>query len=411
MDTPGYILKTERENQGKSLKDISSNLKVSTVYLTAIEDDDYSLLPAEIFTRAYLRLYADELRLDGDYILDLFQDFGKDDNEDQTVLPEKEPEHVSSTRVTSAFHAVQVSLHKVMFFIKTVPASLKKLINSCNLNTGLLTKCKPSAGMDFSFIQRAEPLKTARKYLLLAVTVVAAPLAVIMISNSDKLFPEKPHAADKQFAAVKTTAEVKKDVTFSENLTGTSETNYKQVEEKVSEKLFPEKPHAADKQFAAEKTTADVKKDVISSENLIARSETNHKQVEEKVSEKLFPEKPHSADKQFAAVKTTADVKKDVTSSENLTGTSETNHKQVVEKISEKLVLKIIAEELTWVSVGVDNGAYNESLLRAGESVTVRAENQFNLKVGNAGGTKLVLNDRELEELGPHGKVVNITLP
>ncbi len=344
MDTPGYILKTERENQGKSLKDISGNLKVSTVYLTAIEEDDYSLLPAEIFTRAYLRLYADELRLDGDYILDLFQDFGKDDNEDQTVLPEKEPEHVSSTRVTSAFHAVQDSLHKVMFFIKTVPVSLKKLISSCNLNTGLLTKCKPSAGMDFSFIQRAEPLKTARKYLLLAVTVVAAPLAVIMISNSDKLLPEKPHAADKQFAAVKTTADVKKDVTSSENLTGTSETNYIQVEEKVSEK-------------------------------------------------------------------TTADVKKDVTSSENLTGTSETNHKQVEEKISEKLVLKIIAEELTWASVRIDNGAYSESLLRKGESVTIRAENQFNLKIGNAGGTKLVLNDRELEELGPHGKVVNITLP
>jgi cytoskeletal protein RodZ len=311
MDTPGYILKTERENQGKSLKDISGNLKVSTVYLTAIEEDDYSLLPAEIFTRAYLRLYADELRLDGDYILDLFHDLGKDDNEDQNVLPEKEPEHVSSTRVTSAFHAVQASLHKVKFSIKTVPASLKKLISSCSLNTGLLTKCKPSVRMDFSFIQRTEPLKTVRKYLLLAVTVVAAPLAVIMISNSDRLFPEKPHAADKQ----------------------------------------------------------------------------------------------------FAAVKTTADVKKDVAPLENVTGTSETNHAQVKENISEKLVLKIIAEELTWASVRVDNGEYSESLLRKGESVTVMAENQFNLKIGNAGGTRLVLNDRELEELGPHGKVVNITLP
>jgi cytoskeletal protein RodZ len=379
--------------------------------LTAIEEDDYSLLPAEIFTRAYLRLYADELRLDGDYILDLFHDLGKDDNEDQNVLPEKEPEHVSSTRVTSAFHAVQASLHKVKFSIKTVPASLKKLISSCSLNTGLLTKCKPSVRMDFSFIQRTEPLKTVRKYLLLAVTVVAAPLAVIMISNSDRLFPEKPHAADKQFAAVKTTADVKKDVTSSENVTGTSETNHAQVKEKISEKLVPEKPHAADKQFAAVKTTADIKKDVTPLENVTGTSETNHAQVKEKISEKLFPEKPHAADKQFAAVKTTADVKKDVAPLENVTGTSETNHAQVKENISEKLVLKIIAEELTWASVRVDNGEYSESLLRKGESVTVMAENQFNLKIGNAGGTRLVLNDRELEELGPHGKVVNITLP
>jgi len=310
MDTPGYILKTERESQGKSLKEISGNLKLSTVYLTAIEEDDYSLLPAEIFTRAYLRLYADALKLDGDYILDLFHDLGKDDSEDQTVLPEKEPEHVSSTKVTSAFHAVQASLHKVKCSIKTVPPSLKKLICSYNLNPGILRKCKPSARMDFSFIQRAEPLKTARKYLLPAVTIAAA-LVVILVSNSDKLFPEKPHAADKQ----------------------------------------------------------------------------------------------------FAAVKTTLDDKKEVMPSENITGTSITNHKQVEEQISEKLVMKIIAEELTWVSVGIDNGAYNESLLRKGESVTVKAEKQFNLKIGNAGGTKLVLNGRELGELGPHGKVVNITLP
>jgi transcriptional regulator with XRE-family HTH domain len=311
MATPGYILKTERENQGKSLKDISGNLKLSTVYLSAIEDDDYSLLPAEIFTRAYLRLYADELRLDGDYILDLFHDLGKDDSEDITVLSEKEPEHVSSTLVKSAFHDVRTLSDKVKCSIKTVPASLKKLISSCNMNRDLLAKCKPSARMDFSFIQKAEPLKAARKYFLLAVTIVAAPLAVIMISNSDKLFPEKPHAADKQFVNVKTSAEDKKEV--------------------------------------------------MSSENVI-----------------VIPE---------------------------------TKQKQVVEKIEEKLVLKIIAEELTWASVRIDGGEYNESLLHEGESVTVRAEETLHLKIGNAGGTKLVLNGRELEELGPHGKVVNIQLP
>ncbi len=311
MATPGYILKTERENQGKSLKDISGNLKLSTVYLTAIEDDDYSQLPAEIFTRAYLRLYADELRLDGDYILDLFHGLGKDDSEDITVLPGNEPEQVSPTGDKPAFHDVYASLDKVKFSIKTLPASLRKLISSCNMNRGLLAKCMPLGRMDVSFIKRADPLKTARKYVLPAVTIVAAPLVVIMIGNSDKLFPENPHAADKQFVAVKTSVSDKKEVTSSEKVIGTSETKQKQVEE----------------------------------------------------------------------------------------------------KISEKLVLKIIAEELTWTSVRIDGGEYNESLLREGESVTVRAEGTLNLKIGNAGGTKLVLNGRELGELGPHGKVVHVELP
>ena len=311
MDTPGNILKAERERQGKSLKEISVNLKLSNNYLTAIEEDNYSELPAEVFTKAYLRLYADELGLDGDYILGLFHDFGKNDVNDKTVLPEKRAKHSPSILIKYAFNAVSASVTKIKSSIGIVPDFFKKLKASFNFDPESLKKLKPSVKIDVTFIKRAVPLMTTRKSLLVAVAVIAAALVVIMISHSDKPVPDEPVAADKQLVSGKS-----------------SEVDKKRL-----------KP--------VEKTES------------------------------------HSDEKK----------------------------EPVDETISGKLVLKIIAEELTWASISIDGGEYKESLLRAGEAMTIRAEDKFNLKIGNAGGTKLVLNGKELGKLGPHGKVVNIKLP
>ena len=83
MDTPGNVLRAERERQKKPLKDVARKLKINIKYLEAIEDDDYDVLPAEVFARSYIRLYADELDLDSTKLLALFENIGK--------TPEEEP--------------------------------------------------------------------------------------------------------------------------------------------------------------------------------------------------------------------------------------------------------------------------------------------------------------------------------
>ena len=49
--------------------------------------------------------------------------------------------------------------------------------------------------------------------------------------------------------------------------------------------------------------------------------------------------------------------------------------------------------------------------MRSGDAVTVTGSERFAIKIGNAGGTRLIFNDEDLGELGPHGKVVDIVLP
>ena len=49
--------------------------------------------------------------------------------------------------------------------------------------------------------------------------------------------------------------------------------------------------------------------------------------------------------------------------------------------------------------------------MKPGDSVRWHARNGFFLKIGNAGGIKLVLNGKEVGKLGEEGEVVKINLP
>ncbi len=245
MDTPGSVLRTERKKQKKSLKWIARALKIKTEYLKAIEDDDYSLLPAEIYTKAYLRLYANLLGLDSDFMLDLYKNVtGTGDTGEPEPPQEKEiPEYKPALR----FSSLSLRLRKII-------DPVKKII-SLNYKPVLI---------------------------IIASIIIVVILVVIFTKGREQ----------------------------------------KTVTETVTE---------------AGKTQVPAKK--------------------------------------------------------------------------EKLSLKITAVELTWVSVSIDGGKRREWLLRPGETVTLSAEKRFALKVGNAGGTRVIFNNRDIGKLGPSGKVVDLVLP
>ncbi len=73
--------------------------------------------------------------------------------------------------------------------------------------------------------------------------------------------------------------------------------------------------------------------------------------------------------------------------------------------------LLIIATEETWVSVNVDRGISQERLLKAGEVMRWTASEGFSIKIGNAGGARVIFNGKDIGDLGPHGKVVKLNLP
>ena len=69
----GDYLRTTRINQGLNLVTVSERTKISTKNLRAIEESDFTALPAEAFTRGFYTLYAQDLSLDSEEVLERYK--------------------------------------------------------------------------------------------------------------------------------------------------------------------------------------------------------------------------------------------------------------------------------------------------------------------------------------------------
>jgi cytoskeleton protein RodZ len=70
--TVGARLRAAREKRGVSLKQIANSTRISVMSLEALERSDLARLPGGIFTRSFVRAYAQEVGLDPDRTI---QDF------------------------------------------------------------------------------------------------------------------------------------------------------------------------------------------------------------------------------------------------------------------------------------------------------------------------------------------------
>ena len=69
MDSLGEHLKRERELRGISLRHISDVTKIHMKYLEALEENHFEALPAEAFTKGFLRSYARCVGIDPDEVI------------------------------------------------------------------------------------------------------------------------------------------------------------------------------------------------------------------------------------------------------------------------------------------------------------------------------------------------------
>jgi cytoskeletal protein RodZ len=73
--------------------------------------------------------------------------------------------------------------------------------------------------------------------------------------------------------------------------------------------------------------------------------------------------------------------------------------------------LDVTAEETTWLRVEMAEGITEEVLMKPGETKKWTSPGGFNLRVGNAGGVRIVLNNRDIGVPGAKGRVMNLRLP
>lgn len=69
MGALGSYLRNAREARGLDLRDAAQQTRISINYLKAIEDEDFSKLPGEVFVKGFLKNYARFLRLPEDEVV------------------------------------------------------------------------------------------------------------------------------------------------------------------------------------------------------------------------------------------------------------------------------------------------------------------------------------------------------
>ncbi|WP_297967444.1 RodZ domain-containing protein [uncultured Anaerovibrio sp.] len=105
----GETLRREREKQGLTIKDIENETSIRSLYIEAIEKEDYASLPGAVYTKGFIRNYAKALNLDADSLL---QEYNSEQNIDTPVQPvDQQPRTYYNEEVPQRTITVKSSSH------------------------------------------------------------------------------------------------------------------------------------------------------------------------------------------------------------------------------------------------------------------------------------------------------------
>lgn len=85
MSSIGNILRTERETQGRTLTEVSKAVYIKTKYLSALEEENFAVIPGEVYVKGFIRAYASYLGMDGEELVAQY------DGPSEPVLLQKVP--------------------------------------------------------------------------------------------------------------------------------------------------------------------------------------------------------------------------------------------------------------------------------------------------------------------------------
>jgi transcriptional regulator with XRE-family HTH domain len=103
MGTLGSYFRSAREARGLDLRDAAQQTRISINYLKAIEEEDFSKLPGEVFVKGFLKNYARFLRLPEDEVVKRYGEFMKPQ---QAAAPSAAPKTDSQKQVTAEIRTV-----------------------------------------------------------------------------------------------------------------------------------------------------------------------------------------------------------------------------------------------------------------------------------------------------------------
>ncbi|HLH31371.1 MAG TPA: helix-turn-helix domain-containing protein [Terriglobia bacterium] len=117
MTNFGASFKQARESRGISLDQIATETRISTRFLSAIENEDFQLLPGGIFNRGFVRAYAEKIGLDPDQAVADYERLAEVHQPE--VVPVPAPPPVTKDRRLYPLAVAALALVIVIFYVVT----------------------------------------------------------------------------------------------------------------------------------------------------------------------------------------------------------------------------------------------------------------------------------------------------
>ncbi len=392
-ETMGQYLQRARIDQEITLDAVAEATCIHITTIKALEEDDYDKLPADVFVRGFIKIYANLLHLDAEKALSLYQPVPNPENDNyssgkgsrQRMLP---TETLAEASPFTAGRQLLIFLTLVVlalgtyqiFFSNPQPETSnqetetkKTVISEPAQQEPAAEPAHPNSHPDTAALTLPEPMQAENNS-----TTLPAATQTTTFATPDLQPPPSP-IIDQQ-----------------ETAPPPAET------EKVAAVIAP--PRAPAERLIIEpqrrKTVRKPQPMAAITEELALDEENNLPTEANKASMPELPAEP--VVNESAMVLNTPGAVTNPTTPPPATTTKAAPF---------AYILKAEFTDLTWLEVIVDDGQLHEYTFRAGEQWEWRAKEEIKLHVGNAGGVNLSLNNKSLPVLGETGTSVRITLP
>ena len=196
METIGQILKNAREKKGLTIEELEASTHIVARFIKALENEEFDVLPGEIYVKGFIKNLSDKLSLDANMVLERYnlqkngikseQDLLKNTKSSKNVKKSKENTEQDNTKEKENQPPAKESLKDVINTEKNEEKTIKetnkknKNMNSSNAEADLLFMAK----RDLYKLRNRNRSIIPTVIIILAVIVV---LAVIFVNRNNIL--------------------------------------------------------------------------------------------------------------------------------------------------------------------------------------------------------------------------------
>ncbi len=121
VENTGNYLRTLRMSKGLSIKDVTKATRISETNLNAVEDEDFSALPANTFTRGLLNIYADFLGANKETVVTKFMEERENSStQKRRSRPKQSGKILSPRRLAEPSQISSMTMAGVLFLVIVV---------------------------------------------------------------------------------------------------------------------------------------------------------------------------------------------------------------------------------------------------------------------------------------------------